>query len=370
MKNNLYLRIFGVMCVLVIIGCLFLPFYDYDSMSSSLFSLNEDLNYISCIFIGFGVISLLTLLLNKKFELSYLLVGSVLTYVINMTIGFIDSFKFFGYGYYLLGLSTIMLFLCLIILGINKVNTRQVDDKTLVTEVNNNSINNVDGVNDTTTVTNIEPNDLAKSLMDQPVMNSLSDQVIAFDESNLNNDESLNSNIDNNINIEENVVLAPQNPLNSFLPSDFDPNKTVGTEVKEDGQEKFDNNENSNVQNEDSSNSIMSVMSQPMVNSQLDFSNNVVTNNQSVNNNYGSISFEQLSSNQPVVESSMVQQEINNQPVVEPSMVQPEINNQPVVGPSMVQPEINNQPVVEPSMVQPEINNQPVVEPSISFNNE
>ena len=321
MKDNLYLRIFGVVCVLVIIVCLFLPFYDYDSMSSSLFSLNEDLNYISYIFIGFGVISLLTLLLNKKTELSYLLVGSIITYVVTMTIAFMDSFKIFGYGYYLIGLSTILLFISLILMGINKIKSTKIIDKHLESEEHINSLNSI---NNTNNINNIEPNDLAKSLMEQPVMNNLSEQTLPLENSNLNSsiniNESSSENIDYNIsnesNVEDKVTLAPQNPLNSFLPSDFDSTKIETNEVKEDSNGQFNNNEN--AKNSDNSQSIMSVMSQPMVNSQLDFSNNMVGNNQ--NNNSSAVSLDSLSSNQSVVEPSMVQPEINNQSVVEPSI--------------------------------------------------
>ncbi len=367
MKKNLGIRVFSLVCVLVIIMCLFLPFFSYESTSSSLFNLNEELNYISYIFMGFSLISIVTILLNKKIELSYLLVGSSLTYCITNTIAFKDSISFFGYGYYLLGFTTILLFLSLIILNIGKKKEKNIIENNEVKKVNNNIEDDNNKIN--TNITNIEPNDLAKSIMDQPVMNNTIEEVNSLNNSNTENDlGGLNSNIENSLSNEENITLAPQNPLNSFLPSDFDPNQIVKEENNNvEPNINIEFTEDNNTVKEDNNQSIMSVMSQPMVNAEIENSNNIAVNTQNVNNTTEQVTFNQMN-NQPVIEPNAIQPEINNQPVIEPNVMQPEINNQPVIEPNVMQPEINNQPVIEPNAIQPEMNNQPVIEPDI-FNN-
>ncbi len=364
MKKNLGIRVFSLVCVLVIIMCLFLPFFSYESTSSSLFNLNEELNYISYIFMGFSLISIVTILLNKKIELSYLLVGSSLTYCITNTIAFKDSISFFGYGYYLLGFTTILLFLSLIILNIGKKKEKNIIENNEVKKVNNNIEDDNNKIN--TNITNIEPNDLAKSIMDQPVMNNTIEEVNSLNNSNTENDlGGLNSNIENSLSNEENITLAPQNPLNSFLPSDFDPNQIVKEENNNvEPNINIEFTEDNNTVKEDNNQSIMSVMSQPMVNAEIENSNNIAVNTQNVNNTTEQVTFNQMN-NQPVIEPNAIQPEINNQPVIEPNVMQPEINNQPVIEPNVMQPEINNQPVIEPNVMQPEINNQPVIEPNV-----
>lgn len=295
--NKIGLKIIALGCILLMISGLFLPFVSVSGYTTTLFGVNKELNYIPYILIGFGLISIIVILLNKKIEFAYLLIGSSLTFLITTTIDSIEDFKYFSIGYYLILISTILLFLMLILL-----NTKSEDEIIKKEEPVLDVKENID-------FENIEPNELAKSIMDQPVMNN-----------ELNSNVPIEPNF-NEINSEE-VTLAPQNPLNSFLPSDFDPSKIV----KEEKQ--VIQNEEKSVK-EDTNQSIMSVMSQPMVNSNLnttpiiepDISNleqkNVVSNVPNGFSNMGTNIQNQTINSVPEMNPNMQTQPLNNIPIVE-----------------------------------------------------
>ena len=295
--NKIGLKIIALGCILLMISGLFLPFVSVSGYTTTLFGVNKELNYIPYILIGFSLISIIVILLNKKIEFAYLLIGSSLTFLITTTIDSIEDFKYFSIGYYLILISTILLFLMLILL-----NTKSEDEIIKKEEPVLDVKENID-------FENIEPNELAKSIMDQPVMNN-----------ELNSNVPIEPNF-NEINSEE-VTLAPQNPLNSFLPSDFDPSKIV----KEEKQ--VIQNEEKSVK-EDTNQSIMSVMSQPMVNSNLnttpiiepDISNleqkNVVSNVPNGFSNMGTNIPNQTINSVPEMNPNMQTQPLNNIPIVE-----------------------------------------------------
>ena len=254
--NKIGLKIIALGCILLMISGLFLPFVSVSGYTTTLFDVNKELNYIPYILIGFSLISIIVILLNKKIEFAYLLIGSSLTFLITTTIDSIEDFKYFSIGYYLILISTILLFLMLILL-----NTKSEDEIIKKEE-------SVLDVKESIDFENIEPNELAKSIMDQPVMN-----------------DKIENNVVQNINFNdfnEEVTLAPQNPLNSFLPSDFDPNKIIKDDISIQNDTEFNNsiinqndskNDNNIVNkefnNQNSSQSIISIMSQPMVNNNL-----------------------------------------------------------------------------------------------------
>lgn len=310
--NKIGLKIIALGCILLMISGLFLPFVSVSGYTTTLFDVNKELNYIPYILIGFSLISIIVILLNKKIEFAYLLIGSSLTFLITTTIDSIEDFKYFSIGYYLILISTILLFLMLILL-----NTKSEDEIIKKEE-------SVLDVKESIDFENIEPNELAKSIMDQPVMNNENINSVPI-EPNFNE-----------INSEE-VTLAPQNPLNSFLPSDFDPSKIV----KEEKQ--VIQNEEKSVK-EDTNQSIMSVMSQPMVNSNLnttpiiepDISNleqkNVVSNvNTNVPNGFSNIG------------TNIQNQTINSVPEMNPNMQTQPLNNIPELKPSMVNQPLNEE---------------------------
>lgn len=310
--NKIGLKIIVLGCILLMISGLFLPFVSVSGYTTTLFGVNKELNYIPYILIGFSLISIIVILLNKKIEFAYLLIGSSLTFLITTTIDSIEDFKYFSIGYYLILISTILLFLMLILL-----NTKSEDEIIKKEE-------SVLDVKESIDFENIEPNELAKSIMDQPVMNNENINSVPI-EPNFNE-----------INSEE-VTLAPQNPLNSFLPSDFDPSKIV----KEEKQ--VIQNEEKSVK-EDTNQSIMSVMSQPMVNSNLnttpiiepDISNleqkNVVSNvNANVPNGFSNIG------------TNIQNQTINSVPEMNPNMQTQPLNNIPELKPSMVNQPLNEE---------------------------
>ena len=310
--NKIGLKIIVLGCILLMISGLFLPFVSVSGYTTTLFGVNKELNYIPYILIGFSLISIIVILLNKKIEFAYLLIGSSLTFLITTTIDSIEDFKYFSIGYYLILISTILLFLMLILL-----NTKSEDEIIKKEE-------SVLDVKESIDFENIEPNELAKSIMDQPVMNNENINSVPI-EPNFNE-----------INSEE-VTLAPQNPLNSFLPSDFDPSKIV----KEEKQ--VIQNEEKSVK-EDTNQSIMSVMSQPMVNSNLnttpiiepDISNleqkNVVSNvHANVPNGFSNIG------------TNIQNQTINSVPKMNPNMQTQPLNNIPELKPSMVNQPLNEE---------------------------
>lgn len=310
--NKIGLKIIVLGCILLMISGLFLPFVSVSGYTTTLFGVNKELNYIPYILIGFSLISIIVILLNKKIEFAYLLIGSSLTFLITTTIDSIEDFKYFSIGYYLILISTILLFLMLILL-----NTKSEDEIIKKEE-------SVLDVKESIDFENIEPNELAKSIMDQPVMNNENINSVPI-EPNFNE-----------INSEE-VTLAPQNPLNSFLPSDFDPSKIV----KEEKQ--VIQNEEKSVK-EDTNQSIMSVMSQPMVNSNLnttpiiepDISNleqkNVVSNvHANVPNGFSNIG------------TNIQNQTINSVPEMNPNMQTQPLNNIPELKPSMVNQPLNEE---------------------------
>lgn len=255
MNKKLGLKIIALGCILLLITSLFLPLVNYSGYTTSIFDSNKEINYFPYILIVFSLISIITIILNKKIELTYLLLGSSLTFIITSTIGSLDNFKYFSFGYYLFAFSTCILFIILFILNIKEEEKEISKNEELVDDTKIN-------------FEPIEPNELAKSIMDQPVMN-----------------DKIENNVVQNINFNdfnEEVTLAPQNPLNSFLPSDFDPNKIIKDDISIQNDTEFNNsiinqndskNDNNIVNkefnNQNSSQSIISIMSQPMVNNNL-----------------------------------------------------------------------------------------------------
>ena len=258
--NKMGLKILAIGCILLLVSSLFLPILSYTGYSTTIFDGNKELNYFPYILIGFSLISIIVILL-KKYEFTYLLLGSSFTFIITTTIGSIDNFKYFSIGYYLMVISSIVLFIILLFLKLKNKENSVVDVKQDV----------VSKIEDSINFDNIEPNELAKSIMDEPVMNN------EFKEPQIDFSEISN----------EEVSLAPQNPLNSFLPSDFDPSKIVKKEnndIKiedkiEDNKFKIVEKLDDNMVKEDNSQSIMSVMSQPMVSNNIPQMNNQQSNN-------------------------------------------------------------------------------------------
>lgn len=264
MNKNLIFRILGIVGSCLIIISLFLPFVNYEGFTSTLFENAYEQNYVPYVLISFSVLSIVVLLLNKKIELAYITVGSALTIAIIYTFMYRDSFAFLSFGYYLLLLAPILIFVSVILQSKKEIVavTYSSNDNSIV---NNNSV--VD--NNLNVQDNIsQPNELAQSIMDQPVMRDLS---VDSNQSNLDN----LSNTENN---SENITLAPQNPLNQFLSPGVGANqKQVDESVNNVPVEPLNQVTNENkvddiVQNENKSNdesqSILSIMNQPMVSSQ------------------------------------------------------------------------------------------------------
>lgn len=310
--NKMGLKIIALGCILLMISGLFLPFVSVNGYTTTLFDGTKELNYYPYILIGFSLLSAIVILLNKKIEFAYLLIGSSLTFVITTTIGSIESFKMFSIGYYLIALSTILLFLMLILLSMKS------DEKIVVKKDEP-----IEKIEESINFENVEPNELAKSIMSEPVMKSSID---------INNELNSNIPVEPKINFDEinneEVTLAPQNPLNSFLPSDFDPSKIVKEEENDiDNEVKV---EEKNSVNEDINQSIMSVMSQPMVNSNL---NTTIVEPKPMNipniqqSTFGQNN-QQQSTNVPVMEPTMPSQPLNvgQQPHYNSQVVEPQVN--------------------------------------------
>ena len=419
------LRIIGVGCIVLFIASLFLPYINYGGISSTLFDGNKELYYLPCILIGLSLISLVVLLLNKKIELVYLLIGSGLTVAITNTIQFKDGFELFSFGYYIFDVSIIALFVLMLFSG--NVQKKIVMSSNETKESNQKvDITNTDSQN----LVNEQPNEFAQSIMNQPVMNNLSisdlnsSSTSNIDNNNVSNIVDTNTNIDNNsdINVDnslsiddnisgeingEEIKLAPQNPLNSFLPADFDPSSINKNNESKLNDENVDNNSEKEVNDDDnkkdnidSGQSILSVMSQPMVSTQggaellsnvgsanLNSSIDVNLNSEIVQPNLLEPETSNSTNVEPVVEptinnqnvSGIVEPQVNNpiniEPVVEPTInnqnvsgiVEPQVNN-PTIIEHVVDPTINNQAVVQSEIVEPQLDNQVVLESPVGNN--
>lgn len=306
--NKMGLKILAIGCILLLVSSLFLPILSYTGYSTTIFDGNKELNYFPYILIGFSLISIIVILL-KKYEFTYLLLGSSFTFIITTTIGSIDNFKYFSIGYYLMVISSIVLFIILLFLKLKNKENSVVDVKQDV----------VSKIEDSINFDNIEPNELAKSIMDEPVMNN------EFKEPQIDFSEISN----------EEVSLAPQNPLNSFLPSDFDPSKIVKKEnndIKiedkiEDNKFKIVEKLDDNMVKEDNSQSIMSVMSQPMVSNNIPQMNNQQSNNIPQMNNQQNNNIPTMEAGIPDFFNRLGNNGVQNQ---NSSMVQSKINSQSV----------------------------------------
>ena len=292
MKKNISLRIICAGLLLLTVVGLFLPFADYGYYKVTLFDMSEALFYVPYVIMGLSLITLILLLINKKVEICFLTVGAIMSFVYLYTMTYKDSFSYLSFGYYLFAVSSVLTLIILFILVMkNKSNS------------NSNVIENVAKVEDVQSVqqqevANIQPSEFAQSIMDKPVMNELNNNL---SDNNLNMNDvgnqgivdsglqstQVNENVQsqpvaNELSVDsssnEGLSLSPNNPLSSFLPSDFDPSKVVNKQqVQNDAAISLSENEVEvekkveEVQDEkvetkvDDNQSIMSIMSQPMV---------------------------------------------------------------------------------------------------------
>ena len=265
---------------------LFLPFADYGYYKVTLFDMSEALFYVPYVIMGLSLITLILLLINKKVEICFLTVGAIMSFVYLYTMTYKDSFSYLSFGYYLFAVSSVLILIVLFILVMkNKSNS------------NLNVVENVAKVEDVQSapqqeIVNTQPSELAQSIMDKPVMNELNNNLSdnnlnindVGNQGNINSDLQLtqvNDNIqaqpvNNEISVDsslnEGLSLSPNNPLSSFLPSDFDPSKVVNEQPVQNNVVNSLNDEKIEAENEvntekkvGDNQSIMSVMSQPMV---------------------------------------------------------------------------------------------------------
>ena len=326
MKKNIGLRFLGIIGVVILSLGIFLPYVSNYGYSESLFSIAEKLYYYPYILLGLGFFSLITLLINKKSEIGFLLVGSVLAYVFPNTMELKDYFDKFSYGYYMLVGGTLLLFVALLFMPVNKekdslayTQNRSTDYKNDNDNMNNNinysnsynnmnnsnSYNNMndsnmsynnDPVNNSLSGYNIygnyggnsnyqnnQPSQFAESIMNQPVMKNLQNESFYNNNDNNNSVSGMNTinQIDNSMGANNSIInnqnntLDSNNPLNSFLQNNLGSSEGNNTEIKQ--EKKISTNDN--VQ------SIMTIMEQPMVDNQISSSvpeQPIVTSGQTV----------------------------------------------------------------------------------------
>ena len=291
MKKNISLRIICAGLLLLTVAGLFLPFADYGYYKVTLFDMSEALFYVPYVIMGLSLITLILLLINKKVEICFLTVGAIMSFVYLYTMTYKDSFSYLSFGYYLFAVSSVLTLIVLFILVMkNKTNS------------NLNVIENVAKVEDVQSaiqqeIVNTQPSELAQSIMDKPVMNELNNNLSdnnlnmndVGNQGNINSDlqltqvndniqaQSVNNELSVDSSSNEGLSLSPNNPLSSFLPSDFDSSKVVTEQPVQNNAATLSENEvevekkAEEVQDEkvetkvDDNQSIMSIMSQPMV---------------------------------------------------------------------------------------------------------
>ena len=366
MNKNIIYRLIGILGIIFMVVSVFLPFTSYSGYTTSLFDMVKEDYYVPYIILVFSALALVTFIIDKKVELSYLSIGSSLTIAILYSIRYKDAFNYLSYGYYLLFISPIIIFISILLqthYKIQKNNLKKITnvDTSNLSDSTNNQVNN-----------NFEPNELAQSIMDQPVMRDLS---------NIDDNSIKNTN-------EENNTLSPQNPLNQFITpsSNMSNNFQVNQEAMNQNNLQGDssnnaipNQKNNDLDNQsDNSQSILSVMSQPMV------GGSIASNNSNVANGVGvSLSemtnLSSLNNQQNNIENQNSQQLESKMPNVQtPSeVVEPPVNpipETPIVS-EVVEPPVNPIPETPaPSeVVEPLVNPIPetpapseVVEPPVN----
>ena len=328
-NKDLIYKILGIGGSCLLIVSVFLPFLNYEGLTINLFESASEQSYIPYIIIAASVISIVLILLNKKIELAYMMVGSLLTVSIYYSVLYKDSFEFLSFGYYLLILGTLILLVSLLIqpkkgieiVGYNTNTKEKSDNKPVINSITNSESN-----------INNQPNGLAQSIMDQPVMRMPSSENSDVQSNSIpDNSNSVNNTNNTNIETGSSVSLAPQNPLNQFISGNVDPNQirveTNNSDLLQSSLNSPTNSDNNVEQKEDiktdNTQSILSIMNQPMVSSYQNNTNGGPINAQPLS----SMSDEQ--STNGVAESQTVSSPIPDvQPVggvVEPTVQVPPI---------------------------------------------
>ena len=115
MNKNIIYRLIGILGIIFMVVSVFLPFTSYSGYTTSLFDMVKEDYYVPYIILVFSALALVTFIIDKKVELSYLSIGSSLTIAILYSIRYKDAFNYLSYGYYLLFISPIIIFISILL---------------------------------------------------------------------------------------------------------------------------------------------------------------------------------------------------------------------------------------------------------------
>lgn len=162
MNKKLILRVIGIISALMLMVSMFVPFTNFEGFTQVFFKDFND-EYVAYILNALGLLAIVVFVLNKKKELAYITVGASLIVAIIYTITLKDNFSYLSFGYYLLVISPILMFISVILYPKEEVIPVFNENK----EEFDNNISNTNIIS--------EPNEYAKSIMEQPVMRDISE---------------------------------------------------------------------------------------------------------------------------------------------------------------------------------------------------
>ena len=162
MNKKLILRVVGIISALMLMVSMFVPFTNFEGFTQTFFKDFND-EYVAYILNLLGLLTIIVFVLNKKKELAYITVGASLIVAIIYTITLKDNFSYLSFGYYLLVIAPILMFISVILYPKEEVIPVFNENK----EEFDNNISNTNIIS--------EPNEYAKSIMEQPVMKNISE---------------------------------------------------------------------------------------------------------------------------------------------------------------------------------------------------
>ena len=162
MNKKLILRVVGIISALMLMVSMFVPFTNFEGFTQTFFKDFND-EYVAYILNLLGLLTIIVFVLNKKKELAYITVGASLIVAIIYTITLKDNFSYLSFGYYLLVIAPILMFISVILYPKEEVIPVFNENK----EEFDNNISNTSIVS--------EPNEYAKSIMEQPVTRDISE---------------------------------------------------------------------------------------------------------------------------------------------------------------------------------------------------
>ena len=208
MNKNLIFRILGALSSALIVVSVFLPFFNVDGYSESLWFSGGQTNalYLPILIIVFGLIGIICFSINVKTEFAYSTSGAIIFYVVMTTVDYLnqDKFGLLSIGYYCLLVGAIFT-------GIMAFITNKRAKVKIIEPINEQSSNvNLNQVNNVVQ-TPIQPIETPIQPIEMPVQ--------PIQEQNINEIPNIESIPDNSINEVTSVQNPVVNEFNAGMPS-------------------------------------------------------------------------------------------------------------------------------------------------------